>query len=67
MSINPRERFNFKEVNGYCVWDLNACYEIDSSKFLSKGKSTPFDKKLVYGKLLKTVVGDKVVYEKENR
>ena len=67
MSINPRERFNFKEVNGYCVWDLNACYEIDSCKFLSMGKSTPFDKKLVYGKLLKTVVGDKVVYEKENR
>ena len=67
MSINPRERFNFNEVNGYCVWDLNSCYEIDSSKFLSKGKSTPFDKKIVYGKLLKTVVGDKVVYEKENR
>ena len=66
MSINPRERFNLKEVNGYSVWDLNACYEIDSSKFLSKGKSSPFDKQTVYGKLIKTVINDKVVYEKES-
>ncbi len=66
MSINPRERFNLKEVNGYSVWDLNACYEIDSSKFLSKGKSSPFDKQMVYGKLIKTVINDNVVYEKES-
>ena len=66
MSINPRERFNLKEVNGYSVWNLNACYEIDSSKFLSKGKSSPFDKQTVYGKLIKTVINDKVVYEKES-
>lgn len=67
MSINPRERFNFKQVNGYSVWDLNACYEIDSNEFLSMGKSSPFDKQKVYGKLIKTVINDKVVYEKESK
>ncbi len=67
MCINPRERFNFKEVNGYSVWDLNACYEIDSNEFLSMGKSSPFDKQKVYGKLIKTVINDKVVYEKESK
>ncbi len=66
MSINPRQRFNIKEVNGYCVWDLNSSYQIDSNKFFSKGKSSPFDKQIVYGKLLKTIIGDKVVYDKEN-
>ncbi len=65
MSINPRKRFNITEINGYTAWDLNKEYVIDSNKFYSKGKSTPFNNEKVYGELVLNVVNNKVLYSKE--
>ncbi len=42
--------------------DLDAEYEIDPDKFLSKGRSTPFSGWKVSGKVIKTVVNGKTVY-----
>ena len=47
------------------VADIDTEYAIDSSKFLSKGTNTPFDGKLVYGKVLNTFVDGKLVYSEE--
>lgn len=38
-------------------------YTIDSSTFASKGKNTPFDGKKVFGRIEKTFVDGKLVYE----
>ena len=41
-------------------------YDIDSNRFASKGKNTPFEGKHVYGKVLYTLVNGRVVYSDHN-
>lgn len=62
MSINPRKRFGLPETEDYCVYDLEKAYRIDPDEFLSKGRSTPFENELVYGKCELTVCGGKAVW-----
>ncbi len=64
MCINPRKRFNLTSENDYCVWDIEKEYVIEEKNFLSKGKSTPFLNKKVYGECVLTIKNGKVVYEK---
>lgn len=45
------------------VAEIDTEYTIDSSTFVSKGKNTPFDGKRVYGRIEKTFVDGKLVYE----
>ena len=42
--------------------DLNEKYVIDSKKFVSKGKNTPFDGTEVYGRVKYTIVDGKIKY-----
>ena len=63
MSEAPRKRFGIKSENDYSVWDLNCEYEINPDKFLSKGRSTPFENKKVYGKCVLTVCGENAVFK----
>lgn len=62
LNDNPRKRFNIP-LDGFSAWDLNSQYTIDEKQFLSKGKSSPFIGKQVYGKNILTVYKDKVVYK----
>ena len=65
MSDNPRRRFGIKE-SGYSLWDLNSVSTVDPSSFLSKGKSTPFEGRTVFGKNLLTIYNNRTVFgEKE--
>ena len=41
-------------------------YDIDSNRFASKGKNTPFEGMHVYGKVLYTLVNGRVVYSDHN-
>ncbi len=63
LTINPRKRFNISLGEDYCIWNLDKKYVIDSEKFLSKGKSSPFDKTEVYGECVATIKDGKVVYK----
>lgn len=69
MSVNPNKRFGFSaelkvgEVANFTVFDLNNEYEINPDDFLSKGKSSPFNGKKVFGKCLLTIAGGKLAYE----
>ncbi|KOA18232.1 dihydroorotase [Clostridium homopropionicum DSM 5847] len=45
--------------------DLEKEYIVDSKKFLSKGKNTPFNGKKVFGEILITIKGGKVVYSNQ--
>ena len=46
------------------IVDLNEKYVIDSDKFLSKGKNTPFNGFEVYGKVCCTIVDGEVKFER---
>lgn len=72
MSLTPAKllkngRGTLKEgsVADIVVADINEEYVIDSDKFLSKGKNTPFNGKKVRGKILYTLCGGKVVFKEE--
>lgn len=45
------------------IADFDAVYAIDKETFVSKGKNTPFHGKEVKGRVLKTFVDGKIVYE----
>ena len=63
MAVNPRHRFSLPLKNDdYTLWDLGAAYPIDPKDFLSQGKSTPFEGRLVQGKCLLTVAGGKTAF-----
>ena len=62
MSTQPRERFGITSDVGFTVFEVDEKYSIDPKKFISKGKSTPFEGATVYGRCLLTVYGGKVVY-----
>ncbi len=47
------------------VVDLSASYVIDSAKFKSKGKNTPFKGYKVYGKVVYTIVDGDIKYKNE--
>lgn len=69
MSTAPRKIFRLdnplreNDPADLTIIDLNRKYTIDSSKFLSMGHSTPFDGMEVYGQVLMTIKGGKVVWE----
>ena len=64
MSINPQKRF-FPYENGVnlCVYDLDDKYAITPDNFITKGRSTPFENKVVYGKCMMTLCDGKIAYK----
>lgn len=71
MCDNPRRIFHLGgalkegEKADLAVFDLTTPYRIDSTTFLSKGHSTPFDGKQVYGRCLLTLFRGKAVWQEE--
>jgi len=62
MCVNPRRRFNIP-FNGFTVWDLSGEYNIDTGKFLSMGRATPFEGTHVFGRCVTTVINNKAIYK----
>ena len=71
MHCNPKARFgaedSMEEGKKACftVFDLNSKYVIEPDKFLSKGRSTPFAGREVFGRCLMTVVDGRIVWREE--
>lgn len=61
--FTPRARFGLPVRDDYTIWDMSEECVIDSEKFLSKGKITPFDGWKVLGRCMKTVHAGNVAYE----
>ncbi|MEE0771712.1 MAG: dihydroorotase [Anaerovoracaceae bacterium] len=69
----PRERFGLKKTSPdemltseqptFAIWDLDEEYIIDPEKFLSKGRSTPFEGWKVRGRCMATVMDGKLIQE----
>ncbi len=62
MCVNPRRIFNIDD-DGICVYSLDEQYNIDSNKFISMGRSTPFDNWQVCGKNILTAVKGEIVWQ----
>lgn len=69
MSVNPARVLSNGKGNlapgrtaDLVIADIRAQYTIDSRRFRSKGKNTPFDGKRVAGRVEKTFVNGKLVY-----
>ena len=68
MSVNARRIFrlgDYKELMDYTVVDINREWKVESEKFYSKGKATPFDGEMLTGLPVMTIVGGKAVYRDE--
>ena len=64
LSTTPRKIFRLPDApEDRIEVDLDTPYVIDSSTFLSKGRSTPFDGMTVQGKVLKTYYNGYLVYD----
>ncbi|MBQ3274061.1 MAG: dihydroorotase [Christensenellaceae bacterium] len=68
MSINARRRFRIKEseADGFgkdaAVFDLSSGYNIDTERFRSMGRSTPFEGMYVFGSCVMNITGGRLVY-----
>ena len=62
LAVNPRKRFNIKFDNSFSVWNLEEKAVVDTSKFLSKGRATPFEGEKLYSKCYLTVYDGKAVF-----
>lgn len=64
MAIFPRQRFGIP-FDGYSVWNLAECETVDPSRFLTKGRATPFEKMEFYGINYFTYCRRRAVYERK--
>lgn len=71
--INPRKRFGLEVISvdeilkskkpTFTLWDMKSEYCIEPENFMSKGRSTPFERWKVTGKCMATVVNGKLIYK----
>jgi dihydroorotase len=54
MSTNPRRRFNIPLRDDFTLWALDEEFIVDPSKFLTMGRSTPFEGRKLFGVLKET-------------
>ena len=73
MCYNPAARFGIPcgsfEKGGaanFTAFDLEKSYLLDSAKFISKGKSTPFDGCEVYGECAMTIYNGRIVWQRNS-
>lgn len=62
MAKNPRERFSIPYGEDFTIWRLDESFSLDSTTFLSKGRSTPFEGKTLFGRCHLTNCNGKTVY-----
>ena len=66
MCEQPRQRFGIPMENDFSIWELETEDTICSERFLSMGKSTPFDGWQVFARCLLTVFQGKAIWEESN-
>ena len=63
MAVNPRRRFGVPFENEFTLWDLNRRAAVDSSRFLSMGRATPFEGWAIQGECKATLFNGKIAYQ----
>ena len=72
LSINPRKilnqqpiKFSVGEKANFTILDLDAVWTVDITKFKSKSRKSPFDKRLLSGKSVGVINNNKMFYNDE--
>jgi len=73
LTFSPSRIFGFKDrgqlkaglLADFAVADLNEDWTIDSNRFYSKSRNTPFGGWKVKGRIFQTIVGGRIVYDRE--
>ncbi|UCH64543.1 MAG: dihydroorotase [Ignavibacterium sp.] len=72
LSVNPRRILNLSPIKlsvgekaNFTILDLDAVWTVDISKFKSKSRNSPFDKKLLSGKSVGVINNSKMFYNNE--
>ena len=60
--FNIGTKIEVGEKADFSVFNLDEEYVIDSNKFASKGRNTPFNGYKVYGKCKMTIVDGKIIF-----
>lgn len=63
MAIKPRRRFGIEEQGSWTIIDPETPFVLDSRRFASLGKCTPFDGMTLVGKVKMTIASGKIVYD----
>lgn len=66
MAYTPRKRFGLIGNPGFSIWSVDNEYELNPEKFKTKGRSTPFAGRRVYGKCIATYLDGRPVYVSED-
>ncbi|MCD8036547.1 MAG: dihydroorotase [Clostridiales bacterium] len=70
LNVNAQKRFGIgssiavRQPADLTVFDLDEKYTVNPAEFLSKGRSTPFESREVYGRCLMTMVNGNIVYKR---
>lgn len=72
LAINPRKilnqaipQFKIGEIANFTILDLDEVWTVDISKFKSKSKNSPFDKRLLNGRAIGVVNKGKMLFDGE--
>jgi len=63
MNLDSKGKLNVGADADITIIDLNKEWVVDAKKLKSKSKNTPFDGWKMQGKVVKTIVAGKMVYE----
>ena len=63
LSDNPRKRFGIPSDPGWTLFEVETPFTVSAERFVSRGKSTPFDGRTVYGRWLATAVNGRLFTE----
>ncbi len=72
MAISPRKIFGIDKLGitldspNLAVLDLNACWTVKGEEFVSKGKSSPYEGKTLYGQNILTIKDGRIIWQKRN-
>ena len=67
MAAAPRRRFGIPFEDEFTLWDLRRSSAVDSGRFLSMGRATPFEGWSVLGECVATVMGERIVYRADKQ
>ncbi len=70
LCTSPRKRFSLPDnsieenkLADLTIFDIDTPYELKCEDFISMGKSTPFDKEILYGRIYMTIHNGRIVWE----
>ncbi|MDR2168117.1 MAG: dihydroorotase [Clostridiales bacterium] len=63
MSLNPKRILGITRNEDFTIFDPNAEWVVNSTEFASKAQNTPFEGRKMRGRVVRTIIGGRIVYD----